>query len=221
MLNWSYWETRFARFLEPRLHNADPAHDMAHVNRVVATARHLALSEGAALEVVIPAAWLHDCVVTPKNSARRNTASTEAAQEAVAFLAAEGYPQAHYAGIAHAIAAHSFSAGIAPRTIEAKVVQDADRLDALGAIGIARCMMVGGALGRTLYHTTEPFPILRAPDDHIYTIDHFFVKLLKLVDTMQTAAGRAEAQRRTQFITDYLRQLQSELAGKMLTDDGV
>jgi uncharacterized protein len=145
-------------------------------------------------------------------------ASTLAAETATTFLSANGYPADLLPAIAHAIAAHSFSAGIAPQTIEAKVVQDADRLDALGAIGIARCLMLGGATGRPLYEAIEPFPNTRPPDDTAYTIDHFFTKLLTLAGTMQTAAARAEAERRTVFLQEFLDELATEI-GEDLTPD--
>src|SRR5580700_184411 len=112
----------------------DAAHDLAHVHRVVRNAVWLAQTEAAALEVVLPAAWLHDCVNVPKSSPERKQASRLAAAEAIRLLKAGGYPAVWHGGIAHAIEAHSFSAGIRPETAEAKIVQDADRLDALGSI---------------------------------------------------------------------------------------
>jgi uncharacterized protein len=92
------------------------------------------------------------------------------------------------------------------------VVQDADRLDSLGAIGIARCLLVGGHLGRPLCAPEDPFCVERPPDDQLYTIDHFYAKLLKLPATMQTAAGREEAERRADFMRDYLERLRAEMA---------
>jgi uncharacterized protein len=209
---WEIWPRRFEAFLSQA--SADAAHDLAHVRRVVANATTLAESERADLAVVLPAAWLHDCVAVAKDSPLRARASTLAADAAAAFLRANDYPAADLGAIHHAIAAHSFSAGIAPRTAEARVVQDADRLDALGAIGIARCLMLGGALGRRLYDPAEPFPRQRAPDDLANTIDHFYAKLLRLANTMTTEAGRAEAQRRTAFMRRFLAQLEAEIGTK-------
>ncbi|HYW49888.1 MAG TPA: HD domain-containing protein [Gemmatimonadaceae bacterium] len=190
---------------------ADAAHDVAHLARVVACAERLAMEEGASLDVVMPAAWLHDCVHVPVTSPDRPRASVMAGDAAVEFLSGVGYPDTHLDGIHHAIAAHSFSARIAPLTVEARVVQDADRLDALGAIGIARCLMLGGQLGRTLYDVDDPFAERRAPSDAVSSIDHFYTKLLTLADTMQTGSGRREARRRTDYMTAYLQQLRSEL----------
>ena len=206
---WPFWERQFARFLSAQA--ADVAHDDGHIQRVVAAARSLALAEGAELAVVLPAAWLHDCVSVAKDSPLRSQASRLAAEAATDFLGAIGYPAAHLPGIAHAIAAHSFSANLAPATLEARVVQDADRLDALGAVGIARCLMLSGALGRRLYDPAEPFAQGRPLDDTLNTIDHFYCKLLGLAERMQTAAGRAEAERRTVAMRAFLAQLESEL----------
>jgi uncharacterized protein len=122
-----------------------------------------------------------------------------------------GYPAQEIPAIKHAIAAHSFSAGIIPQTLEAKVVQDADRLDAIGAIGIARCFVIGGALDTQLYDLQEPFPVDREADDRAYVIDHFYVKLLKLAELMHTRSGRHEADQRTAFMRHYLAQLGGEL----------
>jgi uncharacterized protein len=205
------WEARFAALLAEEQSASDAAHDEGHVRRVVANAKKLAEAEGADLAVVLPAAWLHDCVVIAKNSPQRSSASRLAAERAGALLRAAGYPAQHIPAIEHAIEAHSFSARVMPQTLEAKVVQDADRLEALGAVGIARTLITGGANGTPFYDLAEPFPVTRVADDRTSIIDHFFTKLLKLAETMQTAAGRAAAQQRAQFLKDYLTQLGSEI----------
>jgi len=204
-------EATFAAYLEKQM-TADSAHDLAHIRRVVQMARRLAEAEGADLAVVIPAAWLHDCVTLPKNAPNRHEASQLAAAEAVRFLRSISYSGQHLDPIAHAIAAHSFSAGITPTTLEAKVVQDADRLDAIGAIGVARCLLVGGALQRPLYHPTDPFCQEREPDDLAYTIDHFYRKLFQIGQTLHTQAARDEATRRNAFMRAFLNQLRSEIS---------
>lgn len=209
-VDWSLWESRFERFLTG-LSEIDTAHDLAHVHRVVANARRLAVSEHARMEIVLPAAWLHDCVTVPKNSPCRHTASALAARAAGDFLRESAYPPELIPSVEHAIEAHGFSARITPGTPEAMVVQDADRLDALGAIGIARCLALGGAMGRPLYDPREPFPENRTPDDTTNVLDHFYVKLLGLADTMTTAAGRGEARSRTVFMHRYLEQLGTEI----------
>ncbi|MCA9935400.1 MAG: HD domain-containing protein [Ardenticatenaceae bacterium] len=209
-MDWPHWETQFAQFLIEQAHN-DAAHDLHHIRRVVRSAKQFAALEQANLVVVIPAAWLHDCVIVLKDSPLRSQASRMAAETAVAYLQSIHYPVQHLDAIAHAIAAHSFSAQIPPQTIEARVVQDADRIDALGAIGIARTFSVGGAMSRAIYHEPDPFCEQRPPEDRLASLDHFYTKLLTLADTMQTAAGHQEAQRRTTFMQQFLAQMANEI----------
>lgn len=192
----------------------DPAHDLLHLERVVASAKRIAASEGADMAVVIPAAWLHDYVVVPKDDPRRSQASRLAAVEARAHLEALGLgflTPARLDNIAHAIEAHSFSAGIAPQTLEAKVVQDADRLDGIGAIGVARCFACSGTMNRPFYSPVDPFCASREPDDGLFTVDHFYRKLFKTAASMQTAAGRKEAERRVEVMKRFLRELGEEI----------
>lgn len=202
------WESRFYHFLADT--PQDAAHDMTHVQRVVLWSKRIAEAEGGETAVIIPAAWLHDCVFVPKDSPDRKRASVMAARAAGAFLRESGYPAQWIPPIEHSIAAHSFSAGIAPETLEAKVVQDADRLEAIGAIGIARCLATGGTLNRPLCDPDDPFCQDRAPDDSRFTIDHFYTKLLRLADTMHTETARDEARRRTAFLKRYLNELARE-----------
>ncbi|AOT09091.1 phosphohydrolase [Pseudoalteromonas luteoviolacea] len=191
---------------------ADTAHDLSHIQRVVKTAKQLAMAEDADLDIVIPAAWLHDCVAVAKNHPDRAQASKMAADKAERFLIEIGYPQDKLEGIHHAIVAHSFSANVPPTTLEAKIVQDADRMDALGAIGVSRCMKVGGAIARHLYHTDDPFCSSREPDDKNYTIDHFFIKLLHIESQMHTVSAKQEAKRRTEFMRLFLNELGREIS---------
>ncbi|SBS35109.1 putative hydrolase [Marinomonas aquimarina] len=191
--------------------DADGAHDLAHIERVVKQAKWLAQQEGANELVVVAAAWLHDLVNYPKDDPKRAQASFDSASKAESFLKSLGLDGAEISAIQHAIVTHSFSAQVTPRTLEAKVVQDADRLDALGAIGIARCMMVGGRLDRSLYDTLDPFCEEREPNDLLFTLDHFFQKLLRLENTFQTDSGQLEAARRSAFMREFLSQLKAEI----------
>lgn len=190
---------------------SDPAHDITHVRRVVQNTLMLTEAEQGDAAVSVPAAWLHDCVAVTKDSPLRNKASQLAAQEAVRFLESIGYPNDLLPRIYHAIEAHSFSANIPTETLEARIVQDADRLEALGAIGIARCLLTGGSMGTPLYESNDPFARNRDPDDRRFTLDHFYCKLLGLADTMKTAAGKAEAFRRTDYMKAFLAKLGAEI----------
>ncbi|MEM1116446.1 MAG: HD domain-containing protein [Bacteroidota bacterium] len=208
------WSARCEAFVRERM-AGDAAHDLAHVRRVVAWARRLGAAEHADLRVVLPAAWLHDIVTVSKSHPDRARASQIAAEAASGWLREHGFPETLVPEVAHAIEAHSFSAGIEPRTVEARVVQDADRLDALGAIGIARCYATAAALGSQITHPDDPVPG-EAPgrdlDDRRYATDHFYVKLLRLPATMRTEAGRAEAERRADTMRAFLDALARETA---------
>lgn len=210
-MNLQAWERLFEGWLDEQMATADAAHDREHIRRVVKTAKQLAVVEGADLAVVVPAAWLHDCVTVPKDSDKRPFASRMAAEAAGKFLNAKNYPSEKIKNIQHAIAAHSFTAQIPPETVEAKVVQDADRLDAIGAIGLARCLMLGGTFGYPLYSNNEPVPKTRTPDDTKFVIDHLYTKLFTLQYTMQTEAGRAEATLRSEFMQGFVTQLMGEI----------
>lgn len=211
-MTYNQWEVRFRQFIYEECYGInDSAHDLAHIQRVVATAKKIGTDEKADPEIYVPAAWLHDCVVLPKNHPDRSNASTLAADKAIRFLRSSGYNEQYLDSVHHAIQAHSFSAGIKPGNTEAKVVQDADRLDALGAVGIARCLMTGGKLGRTLYHPEDPFCESREPDDRQWTIDHFYQKLFKLPGSMQTDSGKREAEQRIKVMKTFLEEFRDEI----------
>ena len=207
--------TNFEDIFSDKIHavlgTKDPAHDLAHVRRVVNVAKKLAVEEKAILEVVIPAAWLHDLVNLSKDHPQRKMASKMAADEAMVFLKDIQYPEKYLNDIHHAICAHSFSSGIVPETLEAKIVQDADRLDALGAIGLARLFSITTQLNRPFYDEKDPFAQKRELDDKEFGIDHIYIKLQKIAQTMNTSSAKKEAQRRFIFIEDYLKELKSEI----------
>lgn len=100
-----------------------------------------------------------------------------------------------------------------PQSIEAKIVQDADRLEALGAIGLARVFAVSGALGVALFNADDPFADARALDDRAFALDHFQTKLLRLPDTMQTDVGRELAHHNADFLIQFMAKLSAELHG--------
>ncbi len=206
-------ESTLARILTDAWAGApDPAHDMGHIRRVVASCKAIAAIEGGDLDVLVPAAWLHDIVNLPKDSPQRAQASTMAADAACTQLRIHGLPDSILAAIHNAIRAHSFSANIPATTIEARILQDADRLDALGAIGIARCFAVSGMLGRALFDPADPLAQARAPDDATYGLDHFAVKLYKIAETLHTPTARNMAAARVAFMRGFADQIASENA---------
>lgn len=206
------WEEKFELKLAEVSKGGDPAHDFQHFKRVVNSAKKLCLMENAKMEVVVPAAWLHDLVNVPKDDPLRSQASRLSAMEALKYLKNVEYPLEFLPEISHAIEAHSFSANLKPRTLEAMIVQDADRLDGLGAIGIARCFAIAGQLKRPFYAPFDPFCIDRPADDSLYTIDHFYQKLFKTAEAMNTKSGKAEARRRVDVMSQFLDDLNLEIA---------
>jgi uncharacterized protein len=163
--------------------------------------------------VLTAAVILHDCVAVEKNAPERSLASRLAAARARAILRELGWEEGRIEAAAHAIEAHSFSAGIPPLTIEARVVQDADRLDAIGAIGIARCFYVAGRMGSGLYDPADPQAVGRDLDDSRFALDHFGAKLFKIAGNFQTKAGQALADARTETMRDFVRALLAEIGG--------
>ncbi|MEC8009931.1 MAG: HD domain-containing protein [Pseudomonadota bacterium] len=190
---------------------ADSAHGFDHVLRVLKNALDIQRQEGGNLFTVIIAVLLHDCVSIPKNHPDSNISSTLSANKAVELLRKYYINGTDLEAIHHAIEAHSYSRGITPNTIEAAIVQDADRLDALGAIGIARMFSVSGSLKRSLYDYPDPLAKHRKLDDKTYTLDHIETKLLQLPELMQTSAGKHMAFERANFINSFKEQLISEI----------
>lgn len=174
----------------------DGSHDIAHILRVFKNAMRIHAQEGGDGRVLAAAVLLHDCVSVEKNSPLRNQASRLAAEKASGILTELGWSREDIAAVAHAITAHSFSANIPPETLEAKILQDADRLDAIGMVGAARCFYIAGRMGSGLYDPLDPLAKERPLDDKTFAIDHFEMKLFKLAEGFQTAAGRALAAER-------------------------
>ncbi|MDC7713561.1 HD domain-containing protein [Vogesella sp. LYT5W] len=182
----------------------DGAHDLNHLGRVWHAARQLLASypQADAL-VVMVACYLHDLVNLPKNHPERHLASRQAAALASTRLAAAGFDATRLPAVTHAIEAHSFSANIAPHTLEAQIVQDADRLDALGAVGLARLFYTAGRMNSALAASDDVLAVQRPLDDRAYALDHIAVKLATLPATMQTAAGRELAETRLQWLYQF------------------
>lgn len=205
--------------LATHLDASDTAHDMGHVERVWANAKTIATQEqNGDLHILIGAAYLHDLISLPKDHPERHTSSALSAMAAAPILANLGYAHSQVEQVQHAITAHSYSAKTPPKTIEAKILQDADRLDALGAIGIARTFAVSGRLGRPIYHTDDPFGQHRSLDDTLYAIDHWPQKLLRLPEMMQTDSGKSLAVNRIGHMRGFLVQLAHELGADMPDD---
>lgn len=196
--------------VKKRIEN-DSAHDFDHVMRVYKNAQKICKKEKANEKLVLSAALLHDLISYPKSDKRSKISSIESAKKSKNILKKYGFSNEEIAIISNAISDHSFSQNKIPASIEGKILQDADRLDALGAIGLARVFATGGSLKRPFYNPNDPFCKQRIPDDSIWTIDHFFKKLFKLESLMNTKSGKIEAKKRTIVLKDFLKQLKHEI----------
>lgn len=197
--------------IRKRAESNDPAHDFEHIMRVYKNAQRIAKKEGANLKIVLTSVLLHDIIAYRKFDPRSKNSSTESAKEAAKILQRHGYREDEIKIIADAIRNHSFSKGKVANTLEGKILQDADRLDAIGAIGIARAFSVGGSDGRVFYNSQDPFCASRSPNDTKWTVDHFYKKLLLLEKKMNTETGKQEARARIKIMKQFLRQLESEI----------
>lgn len=190
----------------------DPAHDLQHILRVYKNAELIGKREGADMEVLLAAVLLHDIVVYPKGSAKSSKSADDSADMAEKILKGYGVSKEKIDRISYCIRTHSYSRRLVPATLEGKILQDADRLDALGAIGIARTFSVGSSEDRMFYNPDDPFwKTGREPDDWQWTLDHFQAKLLKLKDSMHTKAAQEMAEERTRFMEQFIEQLKKEL----------
>jgi len=189
----------------------DPGHDLAHCLRVAQWAVTLGKTLAVPPREAVAAALLHDIVNVPKNHPDRAKASTFSADVARAELPSFGFDPASTERVAGAIRDHSFSRGATPETPLGDALQDADRLEALGVIGLMRCISTGTLMGARYFHDADPWAKDRSLDDIAYSVDHFETKLLRLPDTLRTEAGRAEAGRRAAFLRHTLAELAHEL----------
>jgi uncharacterized protein len=189
----------------------EPAHDYSHIMRVYNNAKRLAKFEKADKRLVLTAVLLHDIVHYSKSDARSKKASVQSAALAKQILKKYNYTDSEIRLVSDAIRDHSFSRNKVPKTIEGKVLQDADRLDALGAIGIARTFSVGGSERRLIYNESDPFCKKRTPDDKVWTVDHFYRKLLRLEKMMNTKSAKKEAHKRTKLMKKFLLELDREI----------
>jgi len=188
----------------------DPGHDLSHCLRVALWTVRLAGGAVSRREA-LAAALLHDVVNLPKDSPDRARASELSAGVAREVLPRHRFDAEAIERVASAVRDHSYSRGATPTDPLGRALQDADRLEALGALGIFRPATCGARMGARYFDPDDPWARRRELDDLRYTVDHFFQKLLGLAATMTTEAGRAEAQRRIDFMRAFLEQLGREI----------
>jgi uncharacterized protein len=202
-----------AKLLDTSTNDEDGAHDVSHIVRVWRNVQLIHRDEGGDLEVLAAAVLLHDCVQVAKDSPLRSKASMLAANESRVRLTALGWEPSRIETVARAIESHSFSAGVAPTSIEGRILQDADRLDAIGFGGIARCFYTAGRMGSRLYDLADPEAKTRELDDSRNALDHFPRKLLTLEGTFKTRTGQELAKERHQRVLEFYRGMLAEVQG--------
>lgn len=193
----------------------DPSHDFSHIERVLANAQTIARTEPLAdLDVVVAAVLFHDLINYAKNDPRNKNSTEESAQKAEEILCkVKQYPLKKINAVKKCITKTSFSKGLKAQTLEQKIVQDADMLEATGAIAIMRTFTSGGIMKRALYNTNDPFLENREPDDFKYSLDLFYSRLLKVRDRMNTNKGKEIALERTRFLEIFLEEFAKEIKG--------
>ncbi len=197
--------------VKKRMRKNDSAHDFEHVLRVYETAKMICTKEKANKKLVLYSVLLHDIAAFPKNDKRSKISSTKSSKEAKKILKKFSFPDEEIKIISNAIEDHSFSKHKKPTSLEGKILQDADRIDAIGAIGIARTFAVGGSENRPFYKKSDPFCSIRNPNDQNWTLDHFYKKLLVIESKMNTKSGKKEAKRRTKILRRFLTDLKREI----------
>ena len=209
----SLWQ-RLVAEARARARSNEPAHDFFHVERVVTNARAIARGEHlrpASEAVVVTAALLHELFTLPKNHPDSANAGDHCAKAAREVLIEVAAPESMIDGVASAIRDHAFSKGVVPHALESRVLQDADRLDAIGAIGLARMWATCADMKRPFYSPVDPFCTTRAPDDKQWGLDHVFKKLLAIPARLHTDTARSLAEDRVAFLRVYVDQLRNEL----------
>ena len=193
---------------------SDPVHDFDHVQRVAALAERIARAEGADVDVAVAAAWLHDL---PSDD-REGHAGAAAEQARRILEEHTDWPPERIENAVHAVRAHRFrDRSVMPRTPEAKVLYDADKLDAIGAIGVARAFAYAGLHGERLWAVppSKVDPTDPAPEGRDYTPVHELVyKLSRIKSTLYTATARRIAEERHEFMLAFFRRLQAEVEGR-------
>lgn len=204
--------TQLFAIAQARQDATDPSHDFSHIRRVLGMAKKIGESVNADMDIVVAAALFHDIVVYQKNdplSANEAEESAVAAGEILANMVE--YPKEKISAVQTCIRECSFSKGTQASSLESEVLQDADRLEATGAISIMRTCASSGRMNRKLYDPSDPFREHTEPTRFASALDLFYLRLLIVEKTMHTELGKTIARHRTKFLEDFLVQLKQEL----------
>jgi uncharacterized protein len=202
------------KFVKTRFLGASGSHDWEHTQRVHSLCMHIAQVEGADMEVIEIAACLHDVGRSYQDESKGSVCHAEKGAEMAQSLL-EDYPisRERKANIIHCIRSHRFRSNYKPETLEAKILFDADKLDAIGAIGIGRTFLFAGEVGAKLHN-----PRINPEDTDPYTDEdtgyrEFKLKLSKIKDRMLTNEGRRMAKERHEFMEMFFERFLQEYEG--------
>ena len=189
----------------------DPAHDFEHIMRVYKNAEKICKTEKSNKKLVLISVLLHDIIKKSETDKRTKSSSSLSASKSIKILKKLKFSDNDISIVSESIRNHSFTKNKISKSIEGRILQDADRLDAIGAIGIARVFSVSGAKNRQFYEPSDPFSKNRKMNDKKWALDHFFKKLLLLENVMNTKTGKIEAKKRTIVLKNYLDSLKKEI----------
>lgn len=190
----------------------DPSHDGNHALQVLKNVETIAAIEGGDLDVLIPAALLHDVVIYAKNDPRSDQAPAESAELTKEILSGFAeYPADKIPQVMQVISGCSFNKQEVPGTLEGKILCDADKLEATGAVSIMRTFSSGGQMGRPLYNREDPFAENRPADAKLQSLDLFYERLLIAKDRLHTDTAKKIAEQRTEILHLFLEQLKKEI----------
>ena len=198
--------------VKKRLLTEGSGHDWTHIQRVTSTATHLCEKEEADLFIVTASALLHDLI-----DDKVVESEEEGRKELSAWMTELGIDDTRQQKVFSVITTISYKGGTGKKvtSLEAEIVQDADRLDAIGAVGIARCFLYAGSKGHVLYDDSIPVRDKMSLSDYrnapTPALNHFYEKLLKLKELMNTSAGREEAEKRHLFMEQFLNEFYREI----------
>ena len=206
-------KNKLVNIVKQRMQEDDPSHDIYHTLRVLKNAEYIAKKEGGDLDIIVPSTLFHDIICYPKNSEMSIYSASESANFAVEVLKElSEYPKDKISKVYISIEECSFSKNINPTSLESKILQDADRLEATGAISIMRTFTSAGLMNSKLYNYEDPFCKKREPDSLNYALDLFYKRLLRIQHVMHTQAARSLAQKRSKILYEFLNSLEEELS---------
>lgn len=208
-------KNQLIKIAKEKIPDVDVSHDFDHAMRVLSNAERIAKDEGGDLNIIFPAALFHDIIVYPKNHPNKHKSQEESAESAEKILNSFGnFPQTKIEKVKTCILECSFSKGIVPKMLESQILQDADGLEATGAISIMRTYSSTGQMKRPFYNIEDPFCKNRTPDAAKFALDLFYERLLKVAERMHTKTAKKIAKRRTDFLITFLKEFELELKGK-------